>query len=65
MELDEMSDIEGKTVREAASEFQSIDKSFVSGVADVLPADPVATALWTLTAFAVFPGHNANHKRAW
>jgi hypothetical protein len=31
MELDEMSDIEGKTVREAASEFQSIDKSFVSG----------------------------------
>ena len=26
------------------------------------PADPVATALWTLTAFAVFPGHNANHN---
>jgi uncharacterized protein (DUF885 family) len=25
-------------------------------------ADPVATAVWTLTAFAVFPGHNANHN---
>ena len=45
----------------ATSEFQSIDKSFVSGVPSVSPADPVATALWTLTAFAVFPGHNANH----
>ena len=31
-------------------------------VAGVSPADPVATALWTLTAFAVFPGHNANHN---
>ena len=30
MELDGMSDIEGKTAREAASEFQIIDKSFVT-----------------------------------
>ena len=29
-------------------------------VAGVSPADPVATALWTLTT--VFPGHNANHN---
>ena len=55
MELDGMSDIEGKTAREAASEFQSIDKSFVTihhqpltmrerfaVVAGVSPADAVA-----------------------
>ena len=29
MELDEMSDIQGKTVREAAGEFQSMDKSLL------------------------------------
>jgi len=28
----------------------------------VSPIDPAATALWTLAAFAVFPGHNANHN---
>ena len=31
-------------------------------MAGVSPADRVATALWTLTAFAVFPGHNPNHN---
>ena len=31
-------------------------------LAGVSPADPVASALWTLTAFAGFPGHNANHN---
>ena len=30
MELDGMSDIEGKTAREAVSELQIIDKSFVT-----------------------------------
>ena len=31
-------------------------------MAGVSPADPVVTALWTLTAFAVFPRHNPNHN---
>ena len=31
-------------------------------MAGLSPADPVGMALWTLIAFAVFPGHNANHN---
>jgi hypothetical protein len=56
MELEGTSDIEGKTVRETASEFQSIDKSFVSGVAGVSPADPVATALMDADSIRSFSG---------
>ena len=46
-----MSDIEGKTA-----------PNIVKLSARVPSAYPVATAPWMLTAFAVFPRHNANHN---